>query len=335
MRPALLACSLLAIALGCSKGSKAPPLSGLAAVPASAQVVIAVDVARVIDSPLVVRAVDQLLMRDPALAVRWQQLHDKCKIDVAKLKHVILAIGPAAASNTGPGTGPVLMVVTGQLAETELSSCVRAMVGEGGGSLTAKDLAGRTLYQAKDGNRTMFFAFSRPDTVVLGSSEAYVTEALSTGKKVLDNPDLAKWIRQVDQKAPVWAAGRVDERVRGGLIKVTSGQLSAGPVAMLVAVDPTKGAKIELSAVMKDAKDAKTLESFAKGQLSLLALAAQAKSLGKVVDKVVIAADGEVVRFTATLGVEEVNLLISALDGGGTTEQDSPPNAGSGSAAGP
>jgi len=330
-----IACSLLFAIAGCSKGkAKPPPVAGLAAVPASAQVVIAADVVRVIDSPLVARAVDQLLLRDAELATRWQRLRDKCKIDVAKLKHVVLAIGPHAGDS--PGTGPVLMVVTGQIAEAELSSCVRAMVGEGGGSLTAKDLSGRTLYQAKDGNRTMFFAFSRTDTVVLGSNEAYVTEALGTGKKVLDNPDIAKWIHLVDQKAPIWAAGRVDERVRGGLIKATNGQLSAGPLAMVLAIDPTSGAKIELGAIMASAKDAKTLESFAKGQLALLAMAAQVKSLGKVVDKVTIAADGDTVRFKAALGVEEVNLIISALDGGGPAEQDSPPaTAGSGSAAGP
>jgi len=330
MRPHVVACLALAVALatGCGKKTKrAPDVAGLAAVPASAQVVIAADVTRVIDSPLVARAVDQLLLRDADLATRWQRLRDTCKLDVAKVKHVVLAIGPHAG--TEPGTGPVLMIVTGQLAETDLASCVRSMVGQGGGSLTGKDLAGHTLYQAKDGNRTMFFAFGRPDTVVLGSNEAYVTEALGAGKKVLDNADMAKWIHQVDQKAPLWAAGRVDERVRGGLIKVTSGQLQAGPVAMVVAIDPTAGAKIELGAVMASAKDSKTLESFAKGQLALLAMAAQAKGLGKVVDKVTIAADGEIVRFRAALGVEEVNQLISALDGGGPAKQDSPPAAGS------
>lgn len=327
MRPRLLLVACL-LAIGCGKKTKrAPDVAGLAAVPASAQVVIAADVARVIDSPLVAHAVDQLLLRDADLATRWQRLRDSCKLDPKKLKQVVLAIGPHAGQQVG--TGPVLMVVTGQLAETELASCVRAMVGQGGGALTGKDVGGRTLYQAKDGNRTMFFAFGRPDTVVLGSNEAYVTEALSNGKKVLDNPDMAGWIHQVDQKAPVWAAGRVDERVRGGLVKVTSGQLQAGPIAMMVALDPTAGAKLELGAVMGSAKDAKTLESFAKGQLALLAMAAQAKGLGKVVDKVAIAAEGEIVRFRATLGVEEVNQLISALDGGGPAAQDSPPAAGS------
>lgn len=337
MSKLLAACSL-AVALvvtvgGCGKkaGKAAPPVVGLAAVPESAQVVISADVARVASSPLVTRAVETFLLKDAELATRWQRLQDSCKLDIDKLKSVVLAIGPSATA----GTGPVIMVATGQLVETELAACVRAMVGHGGGSLTAKPLGGRTLYQAKDGNRTMFFAFGRPDTVVLGSSEAYVTEALGPGKKVADNAELMKWIKLADQKAPVWAAGRVDERVRQGLVKVTNGQLSAGPTAMVLAVDPTDGAKLDLGAVMASEADAKTLESFAKSQLALMAMAAQAKSLGKVVDKVSVAAKGEVVRFEANLGMDDVNQLISALDGGDATAQDSPPPPGPGSAAGP
>ena len=62
-------------------------------------------------------------------------------------------------------------------------------------------------------------------------------------------------------------------------------------------------------------------------------IAAQAKNLGKVVDKVTISTEKDVVRFKAQLGTDEVNLLISALDGRGVTAQDSPP-ATPGSAAG-
>jgi hypothetical protein len=333
----LVACAALAFASGCgSKKSKATPeVSGLAAVPASATAVVVADVARVIDSPLVQRAVDQLLLRDPQLGERWQQLSTNCKLDARKLEHVVLAIGPAAGQ--GPGTGPVLMVVTGKLVEAELSSCVRSMVGQGGGTLTAKDLGGRTLYQAKDGNRTMFFAFGKADTVVLGSNEAYVTEALGTGKKIADNAELAGWMKLVDLKAPLWAAGKVDERVRGGLVKLTEGKVSQGPAAIVMSADPTDGLTIEIGAVMASEQDAKTLESFAKTQLGLMAMAAQAKSLGKAVDKITISADKQVVRFKAALGTEEVNQLISALDGGGITAQDSPPatEPGSAGAAGP
>jgi hypothetical protein len=329
-----LACIALAavVAAGCGKKSSraTPDVAGLSAVPASATAIVVADVARVIDSELVDRAVDQLLLRDPVLRDRWQQLYNSCKIDARKLKHVVLAIGPR---QEGGATGPVLMVVTGQIVETELASCVRTMIGQGGGTLTAKDVAGRTLYQAKDGNRTMFFAFGKPDTVVLGSNEAYVTEALSTGKKAADNPELVGWMKLVDQKAPVWAAGKVDERVRGGLVKLTSGQVQQGPVAMIMSANPSDGISLEVGAVMASDQDAKTLESFAKTQLGVMAMVAQAKSLGTIVDKVTISADKQVVRFKAALTPKDVNLLISALDGGGITAQDSPPANQAGSAA--
>jgi hypothetical protein len=340
MTRALVACSLAVAAVlgggaGCGKKSTkaVPEVVGLAAVPASAEVVIVADVAKVADSPLVARAVDQLLMKDADLAARWQKLQTDCKLDAKKLKHVLLAIGPKAGD--APGTGPVLMVATGQIVETELASCVRGIVGQGGGTLTAKAIDGRTLYQAKDANRTMFFAFGRPDTVVLGSNEPYVLEALGTGSKVKDNAEMAGYFARVDQNAPVWAAGRVDDRVRSGLVKVTAGQLKEGPKAMIVSLDPTNGAKLEVGAIMASEADAKTLESFAKSQLGLMAMAAQAKSLGKIVDKVSISVDGSVTRFRATLGVDEVNQLISALDGGGVTEQDSPPPAPGSGSAGP
>ena len=327
------ACIVLVCAAACHKKSTASPdVAGLAAVPSSAEVVIAADVPRVASSPLVQRAVDQLLLRDADLASRWQQLRERCKLDVAHVHDIVLAIGPNGGPH--PGTGPVLMVATGQLSETALAGCVRAMVGQGGGTLSAKPAGQRTLYEAKDGNRTMYFAFSRADTVVLGTSEAFVREAIGTGKKALDNPDLARWIGMANHKAPLWAAGRVDPRVREGLVRVTSGKLSSGPQAMVLSLDPTSGASLEVGAVMASADDAKTLETFGKSQLGLLAMAAQAKSLGPIVDKVQISSDGALVRFHVELTTEDVNHVLSALDAGGASEQDSPPAAGSGSAVG-
>jgi hypothetical protein len=326
----------LALAWGCGKkhgGGPAVEVAGLAAVPASAEVVISADVPRVVDSPLVSRAVDQLMLRDPDLADRWQKLHDTCKLDATKLQHVLLAIGPRGNQN-GVGTGPVLMVATGKLVETELVSCVRGMVGSGGGDVTAKTVAGHTLYQARDGSRIMFFGFGRPDTVLLSSNEAFITEALSPGKKATDNADLGAWISLADQKAPVWAAGRTDPNLRDRLVKVTNGQLSAGPQAIVVSFDPTSGAKLDVGAVMATSQDANALESFAKGQVALLGMAAQKFSAGKLVDKIQVTAEATVVHVRVNLALDEVNQLISTLDGGGSAAQDSPP-AGSGSGSGP
>jgi hypothetical protein len=323
-------------AAGCGKkpsppSGPPPELTGLAAVPVTAEAVLGVDVAKLADSPVIDRAVEQLLLRNAVLSERWQHLVADCKIDVAKqVKHVMLAIGPHAGP--APGTGPVIMVVVGSIPEAELKDCVTKLVGGGGGAVTGKPAFGRTLYLAKDGNRTMYFAYGRADTIVLGADEAYVTEALGTGKKASDNPELAKWLRLVNQSSSIWAVGRTDARVRDGLVQLTEGKITGGPAAFTLTADLSRGASLDLGAVMAKPEDAKSLESYVKGELALLTAAAQWKSLGPVVGKIAVTIDGDVVHFRAPLTVEDLNLLLSALDGGGTPAQDSaPPISGSGS----
>jgi len=307
-----------------------PEITGLAAVPASAQAVLGADIAKLAGSPVIDRAVEQLLLRNSGLADRWARVKDDCKIDLAKqVKRVMLAIGPPAQA---PGTGPVIMVVIGSIPEADLKDCVGKLVGGGGGTVTGKLVAGRTLYLAKDGNRAMYFAYGKPDTVVLGANEAYVTEALGSGKKATDNPDLARWLTLVNQNSSLWAVGRTDARVRDGLVQLTQGKLSAGPVAYAATAELAEGASLALDAVMAKPDDAKALEAFARGELALLTAAAQWKSLGSVVGKVTLAVDNEIVHFRAPLSVDDLNQLLSALDGGSTPAQDSaPPTPGSGS----
>jgi len=99
---------------GCGKKSSAPSgpppeLTGLAVVPATAEVVLGADLAKLSGAPVIERVVEQLLLRNPMLSERWQHLKADCKIDLGKqVKRLMLAIGPHAAPS--PGTGPVIMV---------------------------------------------------------------------------------------------------------------------------------------------------------------------------------------------------------------------------------
>jgi hypothetical protein len=330
--------ALCAAVPGCGKkqpqAGPAPELTGLAVIPASAEVVVGADIAKLTDSPVIDRAVEQLVMRESALAERWQRLKDECKLDLGKqIKRVMLALGPNRPG-PAPGTGPVLMVAVGAVPETELQQCVTKLVGAGGGSVTGKPVAGRTVYLARDGNRSMYFAYTRPDTVVLSADEAYLTEALGTGKKAPDNPDLTAWRKLVNQNAPLWAVGRTDARVRDGLVHASEGKITAGPVAFALSADLADGAKLQLSAVMNQPDQAKTLESYVKGELALLTAAAQLRSLGSVVGKIDVAADGNVVQFRAALTVDDLNRLLSALDGDSTAPQNrAPPQPSPGSGA--
>jgi hypothetical protein len=323
-------------ASGCGKKasqptSAAPEITGLAAVPSTAEVVIGADIAKLTDSPVIDRAVEQLLLHDAVLSERWSHVKDDCKIDLGKqVKRIMLAIGPKASD--APGTGPVIMVVVGAIAEADLKDCVGKLVGVGGGTITGKPMAGRTLYVAKSGTRTVYFAYGKPDTVVLGANEAYVTEALGTGKKATDNPDLTTWLKRVNQNAALWAVGRIDSRVRDGLVQIATGKLQGGPVALAATADLADGANLHLDVVMATQEDAKALESYAKGELALLTAAAQWKSLGSVVGKLVVTVENAIVSFRAPLTVDDLNLLLSALDGGSPPAQGSaPPTPGPGS----
>ena len=333
-RSAIALCGLV-FALGCGKKASppsgpAPELTGLAAVPASAEAVVGGDISKLLGSPVIDRAVEQLLLHNATLSERWQRVKQDCKLDVAKqVKRVMLAIGPHPGPE--PGTGPVIMVVVGAIPEADLKDCVGKMVGTGGGTVTGKPLDGRTLYLARDGNRTMYFGYGRPDTIVLGSSEAYVTEALGAGKKASDNPDLTKWLTLVNQRSALWAVGRADPRVRDGLVKVMQNKIAAGPVAFAGTADLAEGAKLQLSAVMGTTQDANNLESYMKSELALLTAAAQWRSLGSVVGKVSVSSEDNVVQLRVPLTVDDLNQLLSALDGGNPPAQGSaPPASGSG-----
>lgn len=321
--------ALAALALvSCGKkggpSGPSPDVTGLSAVPANAEVIIGADVGKLAGSPLVERAVEQLLLTDAKLADSWKRVREGCKIDIVKqVKHMILVLGPTPIGGRA-GTGPALLVATGQIPENDLSDCVGKLVGKGGGGVTGTAVAGKTVYQVKDGARMMFFAYGRPDTVVLGTTEAYVIEAIGAGKKALEHPELSAWLKMVDQNLPVWAVGRVDPRVRQGLVGVLPG-IKAGPSAFVGSIDPSDGASLVLGAIMASDADAKELESITNTQKGLFAMAAQMKSLGQVVTKVTIQATGNIVWFRAPLSMQDVNDVLSALDAKGRPKQDSPP----------
>ena len=108
-------------------------------------------------------------------------------------------------------------------------------------------------------------------------------------------------------------------------MKVMAGKVSAGPQAIIASFDPTSGAKVELDAIMANYNDAKELESYGKTQLGLMGMAAQAKGMGSLVDRISITADQNLVRFKASLDPDDVNHVISVLDGGSGSAQVSAP----------
>jgi hypothetical protein len=310
-----------------------PEVTGLAAVPSTAEVIVGITLQPLFASPIVERAAAQLLAREPALAARWAELQRACAREVAQVQRVMLALGPSPADR--PGTGPMLLIATGGISEPAVVKCAREVVGRGGGSVVVKTVAGRPLYHVRDGARAQFIAFGRADTVILGSSEAYVIDAVSAGPKALAQPELASWLAQADQRAPVWVVGRVADRLRTGLVRASNGSLREGARAFIGAADLSRGARVDLRALMASPEDAKQLELLVRGNLAALTWAAQARRLGALVNGLKVATEATQVRLSVELGMAEINQLLSMLDGEGPPAQDSPPAGGSSSAPAP
>jgi hypothetical protein len=316
--------AVLAPACECNKKPpqpKAPaPLTGLAAIPADAEAVISVDVDRFAGSPLVQRAVELLLARDPGMRGRWERLAEACKIDVrAQIRRVTSALGPIA-----DGKQPVLTVITGDVAEATFATCVRAAVGSGGGELIASAAQGRTIYEVRDVNHTLWFAFGQADTIVMSTEPKYLERALGGGDKVATAGALKPLIARADHKAPLWAAG-VGRGFGGGLVKLTGGKVTQPAKAMVAALDPTSGVTVALGVELASEADAKELESFTKAQLPLMAMAAQIKALGPVVAKLQATRDGSLVTIGASYSMEDINQLMKAIDSPATEPQDASP----------
>lgn len=319
-----LAVALALATAGCKgRGDKAKPapppaqLTGLAAVPASARVVIGADPARLAGSPLMERAGRLMLEREPAISERIARLAEGCVFDWrTQIKSLHLVLTDDAPQ--------VMMVATGALVETELARCVQANVGAGGGSLTLTQVDGRSLYQVTEGDRVLYFAFGQADTIVLSAARELVIAALGTGAKVMDGA-LKDLIARADTHAPMWAVGKVDPAWSQRLVRLLHGTIDTPPKAFLGVVDPTDGLRAQLTAVMSSEDDAKVMESQLKPTLELISLVAQARGLGPLAAKIEGTREGDGIRFGVALTAEEVKDLLSKVDTAPPPAQDAPP----------
>jgi hypothetical protein len=200
-------------------------------------------------------------------------------------------------------------------------------VGAGGGSLTLEQVDHRTLYHVVDGTHAMWFGFGASDTVVLSGSRDLVVDALGDGKKVMDVPEMRALIERADTRAPLWAAGRVDDQLGQRLLRLTRGKVSSPPRAFLASLDPSHGLDADLAAVTASEDDAKVLESQVGPMLALVAMWAQAEDLGPLAAKVTVHHEGDAVHISINLSDDELKEVLSKVDSGPPPAQDAGPSA--------
>ncbi len=321
----LLACALAA-APACGKkraestSKGLPAIEGLAAVPASATVVIGADVSKLAGSELVRRAVASMFQRDPELEQHLDGLARECQIDPAT---------DVRGITIGMGTEPdqVVLIAAGRFDEAALSACLHRRMSASGGSFTTKTSGGRVFYLARDGDRSVWLTMGGSGTLALSPSQPWLEQAVGPGGKAGDNAMLMDAIDRIGEGQTLWAAGLVPAEVGKGLIDATRGQIEERPRAMFGDLALDAGISARLGVIMASPEDAKTLESKAVFELALGSLVAQEWGLGPLVARTRARAEGAILQIELTLSEVEVNELLTALgsaevDRGGVPDKD-------------
>ncbi len=316
------ACFALALALvgGCSdkktskkteETAKAPPaVQGLAAVPANADAVIGVDVAALAQSPIVARALERMFARDPGLQEALAKVLDDCHLDLGKdVASATIALVPSKGQQIDS-----LLVAKGRFREGELVACLgKSLRDAAGGRLETAIFEGRATYHQVGGDGPgLWFSFGSTDTVLISSGRASLEASLGTGPKLAEaKTGVARYLSRANTKANLWAIGAIDPAVGEGLIAATAGQVKA-PLAVVASADLSDGLAVAADLEMRSEADAKTLISQATAQIAAAALVLQIDSLGRLVQKAELSADGHWATLRWALSKEELQDVMGA-----------------------
>jgi hypothetical protein len=289
----------------------AAAVQGLDTIPAEAQVVVGINVARLAQSPLVQHKFLDLLARNPDARAMLEGLVSRCGIDPAKdLESVLLALGgkPDGARRDS------MMVVRGKLDETKLVDCVKKSVAEKGGTVDTKNQDGMTIYVVNV-DPPLSFTFGAPDTLIVAQREALLVEARDPKvPKVKTDATMMGLISGADTRAALWGAGRMSPEIGERLTKVTQDTVKQPADAIFGHVDLTNGMTIEMNLHMASHDDAKALGDFIKQQLKSYTVIAQNYGLGQVLAKTKVDVQNDVFRVSLAMDPADVEKVEGLID---------------------
>lgn len=308
-------------------------VEGLQAVPATASAVIGLDVRKLIESPVVLRAVDRMFARDATLKEELSAVLGACKFDIEKdLDAVTVALIPRA------GTTDSLLVAKGRFTESALTACLGRFLAESGGRLESSEFEGRALYHqvGADDPAGVWLSFGSKDTLLVASAREALELSLSKGQKLANaTSGLARFAPRAKTDAAIWAMAKVDAAVGEGLVAATNGQVKPAQ-SILGSVDlGEEGMSLLLEVEMSDDSDAKTLISQASIQIQGLALVLQIDAIGPLLKKLQLGTDGPWATLGWRLSNQELADLMGAnmlglsstIDNDGANEQNPAPKS--------
>jgi hypothetical protein len=319
------------------KESEAKPtlasVEGLQAVPATASAVIGLDVRKLSESPVILRAVDRMFARDKTLKDELSAVLGACKIDITKdVDAATVALIPR-----GEGTDS-LLVAKGRFAESALTACLGRFLGESGGRLETSEFEGRALYHqvGQDDPNGVWLSFGSKDTLLVASAREALEQSLSKGEKLAGTTTgLARFAARAKTDAAIWAMAAVDAAVGKGLVAATGGQVKPAQ-SILGSIDlGEEGMSLLFEVEMSSEGDAKTLISQAAIQVQGMALVLQIDAIGPLLKKLQLATDGRWATLGWRLSDQELADLMGAnmlglsstIDNDGASEQNPAPKS--------
>jgi hypothetical protein len=285
------------------QGSSAPPpvakVAEVSGLPADTRVLLEARVGPLAASPVVRPIVERVLARDPGASARLEALLRRCKIDLVRdVERLTIAMREPTE---------VALIVIGRLDEAAVTACVAAETG----GLTTTQKQGLTVHAAGAAESRVWLTFAA-GALVASSSERWLETLLdATGPKLAARPDL---YARVDRSRALWGAGTMPPGVGTRLTELTRGAVKQPARAVSFTVDasgPALAAALRLE--MQDEADARELAAFTRGQVDLLAIAAQRFGLGRLVARTQINAEGAGVTLALRVDEQDVRLLEGAL----------------------
>jgi hypothetical protein len=266
-------------------------VKAMAYLPADTQVVIGVDVPRVAGTPLG----DKL-----RAALLSDKVPAACEaLSAAQFGNVVIGTN---------GSGKVVVVIDGKLAERTAIACLEAGVKAKGAKAQSKTVAGRKVHYVTGSTDDNGWITWTNGGIVMASSEAALKDALDPKTAKLGG-DLAALTAQTDHGRMVWAAGVVSPASLAA-IGAPAGAVP-GPLALRAGVDIAADTDVDL--VLGGSTPAGAA-AMADALRALLAPMRSAPSTAPLFAGLRLGVHGSDVHVTARLDADITRKLIDAVN---------------------
>lgn len=298
-RIALFGAAALSLALvsACKKeGGEVTAEAGAALgyMPKDTKIVFGMNPTKLASSGVLEKYKSEMLSNAPP---QFKEMQDNCGIDIFKDFKSIM-VGYVSDSRG-------VAVVSGNFNREKIESCVKKAAEKEGKSFEMSDDGKIRVYK---GDGKAIYAYWASDGTIVATSDdaggaALLKEVIGGAK--LDQGDVMNMVKSTKTSAGIWAAGKIDSSMTGGM--PVGGEVSG----FAVTVDAGNSLDIKALAQFAEASKASEAASQAKMMLGLAESQPMAKPFMGIIKKLKIEADGKALKVGVSLTSADLDKLKS------------------------